>query len=278
MKRKINVIRWSLILLLVLIIASWGQIFLVDGADLGSLFTEKNAQYTRQFISGLFGAGEEVPAFKDPELWRKALLLSYETLIMSVIAIGIAAVGMLFTVVFAAKNLADGRLTLQKRWYNRPLYLVTRGIYVFSRSVPELLWAMLIVFMLKPGILPGALALGIHNLGILGKLCSEVIEDMKPSSAIALASAGAGKTQLLFYGIFPTVMNRFLTYILYRWEVIIRTSIVVGFVGAGGLGQAFKLAMSFFHYSEISLYLLCYILLVYLADLISNLSRRYIEK
>jgi phosphonate transport system permease protein len=72
-------------------------------------------------------------------------------------------------------------------------------------------------------------------------------------------------------------MKRFLTYILYRWEVIIRTSIVVGFVGAGGLGQDFRLAMSFFKYSEITLYLICYILLVYLTDIISNFSRKFIE-
>ncbi len=277
MKKKINITKLSVYLLVLLITASWLYIFLVDGADLTSIFSGKNAAYTRKFIGGLFGAGEEVPAFADPKLWTRALELTWDTFIMSIIAIGTAAIGMLLTVVFAARNVASGELTLEKKWYSKPMYWIVHALYIFTRAVPELLWAMLIVFILKPGILPGALALAIHNFGILGKLCSEVIEDMKSGPVTNLASCGASRGQLFLYGILPAVMNRFLTYVLYRWEVIIRTSIVVGFVGAGGLGQAFKLAMSFFKYSEISLYLICYIALVYLADFISDTSRKFIE-
>lgn len=276
-KKKITVLRLSVILLAVLFLASWLYIFIVDGADLTRLFTAKNAAYTRKFVGGLLGNGEAVPAFRDAVLWRKALELSLETFIMSILAIGIAAIGMVSTVIFAARNVTSGELTLEKKWYAKPLYYLIHGLYIFTRAVPELLWAILIVFILKPGILPGALALAIHNFGILGKLCSEVIEDMKPEPVTNLASCGASGGQLFLYGVLPTVMNRFLTYILYRWEVIIRTSIVVGFVGAGGLGQAFKLAMSFFKYSEISLYLICYIGLVYIADFVSDRSRKFIE-
>lgn len=277
MKKKFDIVKFSVYLLTFLIIASWLYIFVVDEADFLKLFSAKNATYTKKFLSGLLGIGEEVPGFIDRDLWKNAIEMSFETFIMSIIAIGIASIGMLLTVIFASKNIANGELTLQKKWYNYPLYYVSQGLYIFSRSVPELLWAMIIVFILKPGILPGALALGIHNFGILGKLCSEVIEDMKYDSIMNLSSCGASKTQLFLYGVIPTVMKRFLTYILYRWEVIIRTSIVVGFVGAGGLGQDFRLAMSFFKYSEITLYLICYILLVYLTDIISNFSRKFIE-
>lgn len=277
MKKNIDFIKFSVYLLMFLIITSWLYIAIVDGVDLVNLFSSKNASYTKKFVGGLFGIGEDVPAFLDKELWKNAIALSFETLIMSILAIGIAAIGMLITVVFASKNVANGRLTLEKRWYDYPIYLISRGFYIFTRSVPELLWAMIIVFILKPGILPGAIALGIHNFGILGKLCSEVIDDMNPSPIINLASCGASRSQLFLYGVIPSVMNRFLTYMLYRWEVIIRTSIVVGFVGAGGLGQAFRLAMSFFKYSEITLYLICYILLVYITDIASNFSRRFID-
>jgi phosphonate transport system permease protein len=72
-------------------------------------------------------------------------------------------------------------------------------------------------------------------------------------------------------------MQKFLTFILYRWEVILRTTIIVGFVGAGGLGMEFKLAMSYFKYSEITLILICYSLLVALADLLSEGSRRAVQ-
>lgn len=277
MKKKVDIIKLSTYLLLFLILSSWLYIFVVDGADLLNLFSAKNAAYFSKFVKGLLGIGEDIPAFLDKELWKNALIMSFETLIMSIIAIGLAAIGMFVTVVFASGNVASGELTLRKKWYSYPLYYLSRALYIFSRSVPELLWAMIIVFMLKPGILPGAIALAIHNYGILGKLCSEVIEDMKMEPIINLSSCGASRSQLFLYGIIPSVMSKFITYILYRWEVIIRSSIVVGFVGAGGLGQEFKLAMSFFKYSEITLYLICYLFLVYLTDLASNISRKFIQ-
>ncbi|MEG0772466.1 ABC transporter permease subunit [Clostridium sp.] len=92
-----------------------------------------------------------------------------------------------------------------------------------------------------------------------------------------IASSGGSPVQMLFYGVIPSVMPKFITYILYRGEVILRTTIVVGFVGAGGLGQQFKLSMSYFKYTEISLLLLCYLLLVLLADLMSEASRKLSE-
>lgn len=276
-RKKTNITKVSLYLLFFLMISSWSYVFLVDNASISELFSEKNAMYLRKFVGGLVGIGEEVPAFLDKSLWKDAISLSIETFIMSIISIGFATIAMLISVIPASKNIANGSLTLKKRWYSYPLFYIIRGLYIFSRSVPELLWAMIVVFILKPGILPGAIALAIHNYGILGKLCSEVVEDMESKPVMNLASCGANQAQLFLYGIIPTVMNRFLTYILYRWEVIIRTSIIVGFVGAGGLGQSFKLAMSFFKYSEITLYLICYILLVYIADMVSNISRKLIE-
>jgi len=117
----------------------------------------------------------------------------------------------------------------------------------------------------------------ILNFGILGKLCAEVIEDLDSRAVRNLASCGAGRVQILLYGVLPTALPRFLTYILYRWEVIMRTTIVVGFVGAGGLGQQFKLSMSFFHYTDLTLLLLCYLILVFAADYLSEKARFFIK-
>jgi phosphonate transport system permease protein len=274
MKKKLNIARFSLFLAFILIISSWIFIFAADKADFLGLFSERNFQYTKKFINALFGAGESKPAFLDVKAWGSALKLTYETLQMSVMAIGFATMTMLITVIPAARNTADGTLTLTKRWYRWIVFGVIRIIYVFSRSVPELVWALILVFIFKPGILPGALSLAIHNFGILGKLCAEVVEDLDLRPMRNLASSGASSAQILFYGVIPTVMPKFLTYILYRGEVILRTTIVVGFVGAGGLGQEFKLAMSYFKYTEITLMLICYLVLVLLADLMSEGSRK----
>jgi phosphonate transport system permease protein len=274
MKKKFNIVRFSLFLIFALITSSWIFILAADKADFIGLFSERNFLYTKKFINGLLGAGESNPAFLDAKAWESALKLTYETLQMSVMAIGFATIAMLVTVIPAARNTADGTLTLTKKWYRWIVFGIIRIIYIFSRSMPELVWALILVFIFKPGILPGALALAIHNFGILGKLCAEVVEDLDLRPMRNLASSGASSAQMLFYGVIPTVMPKFLTYILYRGEVILRTTIVVGFVGAGGLGQEFKLAMSYFKYTEITLMLICYLILVVLADLVSEGSRK----
>lgn len=270
-------LRLSLLIALVLIIASWAHIFFVDQASLSELFSEENRQHGLQFIQQLLGLEEENPAFLNGESWKKALTLTFETLVMSIMAIGFATTAMLVTVVPAARNVAQGSLTLVRRWYNWLIFGLVRLCYIFSRAVPELIWAMMIIFIFNPGLLPGAIALALHNFGILGKLCAEVIEDLDLRPIRNLASSGASKAQILIYGVIPEVLPKFITYILYRWEVIIRTTIVVGFVGAGGLGMEFKLSMSWFHYTEIALYLLCYLLLVFLVDLLSEGIRRAVK-
>ncbi|MEC1720686.1 PhnE/PtxC family ABC transporter permease [Schinkia azotoformans] len=274
---KIGVIKLSVLLIFALVLSSWLFIFVGEDASLFDLFSEENLVYTKEFFNGLAGVGEEHPAFLSKESWLEALKLSVETLQMSIMAIGFSVIIMVLTVVPAARNVANGTLTLSRKWYGKIVYGLIRGCYIFSRSVPELIWAMIIIFIFKPGILPGAVALALHNFGILGKLCAEVIEDVDTRPIRSLASSGAGKVQMFIYGVIPTVLPQFITYILYRWEVIIRTTIVVGFVGAGGLGQAFKLSMSWFHYSDITLFLICYVLLVILTDSISEGIRRFIK-
>jgi phosphonate transport system permease protein len=267
----------SVVFAFLLITGSWTYIIFAENAHLFELLTERNMEYAKQFFGGLIGLNQENPAFLDAHSWSSALQLTLETLEMSIIAIGFATITAFITVLPAARNIANGSLTTSNKWYNWVLYGIIRIFYIFSRSVPELVWAMMIIFIFKPGILPGAIALALHNFGILGKLWAEAIEDMDPRPIRNLASTGASKIQIFFYGILPTVMPRFLTYILYRWEVIMRTTIVVGFVGAGGLGMEFKLAMSFFHYTEITLLLLCYMILVIIADFASETTRKAVK-
>lgn len=276
-KRKLNFITFSIYLAILLIIASWYFVIGIEKASIRDIFSKENLEYAEKFFKGLFGVGQEDVAFLNRENWSYAFQLTIETLQMSILAIGISTIVMFLTVIPAARNVADGTLTLSKKWYRWFAFGFIRLSYIFSRAVPELIWGMIVIFIFKPGILPGAIALALHNFGILGKLCAEVIEDSDPRPIRNLTQAGASRAQILMYGVFPTVLPKFLTYILYRWEVIMRTTIVVGFVGAGGLGQQFKLSMSFFHYTEITLLLICYIILVIIADFISEKSRTFVK-
>lgn len=265
----------SLVAFVVLAIASWGFILLVDGGDVLGLFSGETWDRATDFIGHLAGRGSKSePAFLQLGEWARTGRLAYETLAMSVLAIGFAGIGALLTFLPAARNLATGELAPSRSPVWRSLFFVVRGAYMFLRGIPELIWAMIILFFLSPGILPGALALGLHNLGILGKLSAEVVEDMDPRPARALRVAGAGSFQMLAYGIMPQVLPKFLTYLLYRWEVVIRTTIVVGFVGAGGLGREFRLAMSWFHYTDVALLLMWYLLLVVAVDMLCAYMRR----
>ena len=143
---------------------SWWFIFAIEKASLTDLFSEKNAYYAGKFFAGLIWDGEAHPAFLNPESWKQAISLTYETLRMSIMAIGFSTIAMFLTVIPAARNIADGSLTLVGKWYNWILFGFIRIMYIFSRAIPELVWAMIIIFILKPGILPGAIALALITL------------------------------------------------------------------------------------------------------------------
>ncbi len=260
-----------------LVIIVWGSNEIGKIQNLMELFSEQNATHAKTFFAGMIGNNNPNPAFLSWSSWSNALKLTLETIKMSILAIGFAAIAAFLTVIPTMRNVFNGSRGRSRTLSSRILLGLVRVVYLFSRSVPELIWAMMIIFILKPGILPGAIALALHNFGILGKLWAEVIEDIEPAPIQTLAATGASKPQLFFYGILPTVLPKFLTYFLYRWEVIMRTTIVVGFVGAGGLGVAFKLAMSYFQYTSIALLLICYIALVILADFASESIRKAVK-
>lgn len=253
----------------VVVIGSWWWVLRDGGSGSAGLFSAETWENAREFLAKLLGAGETTPAYRDPERWREAGILALQTLAMSILAIAFAAFGMLVTVMTGARQTIDG----QRSPAGRILSIVTRGSYILTRAVPELIWAMLIVFVFSPGILAGALALGIHNYGVLGRLCAEGVENIDRRPVQSIRATGAGSGQTLFYAILPALLPGFLTYILYRWEVIIRTTIVVGAVAAAGLGREFRLRMSFFHYSDVLLLLLVYVLLVFMVDGASSLLR-----
>lgn len=272
---KLTSIRISILALTFLVLGSWIFILESDKIQTRPFFSGETLNQISVFIKELLGIGSgRTPAFLRWAEWQHAANLAYQTLVMSVLGIGLAAMLAVVTFMFGASTLMLGSLAPYGSWIWRGVFLIVRGLFIVSRAIPELIWAMLIVFVLSPGLLPGAVALGLHNAGILGKLASEVVEGLDPRPIHALRSSGAGRLQIMAYGVFPQTFPRFITYLFYRWEVIIRTTIVVGFVAAGGLGLEFRLSMSHFHYTTITLLLGWYLLLVIGVDLVCGFLRR----
>jgi phosphonate transport system permease protein len=146
------------------------------------------------------------------------------------------------------------------------------------RSIPELVWAALLLISAGLGPLAGTLALAMHTTGVLGRLFAEAIENAPPGPGFALRAQGVGNGRVFLYATLPQVLPQLLSYTLYRWENNIRAAAVLGVVGAGGLGQMLAFHMGLFQMSETSSVLIAMILLVALVDLGSYLMRRVLAR
>ncbi|MBI3329218.1 MAG: phosphonate ABC transporter, permease protein PhnE [Nitrospinae bacterium] len=137
------------------------------------------------------------------------------------------------------------------------------------RSIPEIFWALIFILAVGLGPFAGVLALGFHTGGVLGKLFSEVIENVDPQPIEALHAAGASTGSVLAYGIFPLALPQLVSYTLYRWEVNIRAAAIIGVVGAGGIGRDIYVAINLFQYPRLSTLLLITLVIVTLVDHLS---------
>ncbi|SMF13523.1 PhnE/PtxC family ABC transporter permease [Pseudogulbenkiania subflava] len=152
-----------------------------------------------------------------------------------------------------------------------------RGVMVLLRGVPEIVWALLFVRAVGLGSLPAVLALGLAYGGMLGKVYAEILESQPRALARALSAAGAGRTQVLGYGLLPQALPELVSYSVYRWECAIRASAVMGFVGAGGIGQLLDTSIKMMNGGEVSTLLLVFLLIVVGTEGVSRLSRRLLE-
>ncbi|WP_227718155.1 phosphonate ABC transporter, permease protein PhnE [Microbulbifer sp. Q7] len=159
--------------------------------------------------------------------------------------------------------------------FGRPLKMFTRGILNALRAIPELVWAALMVLAAGLGPNAGTLAIALHTTGVLGRLFSEAQENTPKTAANAVRYAGASPTIAFFYGTLPLLWPQWQAYALYRWEHNIRISAVLGFVGAGGLGQMLYVHLSLFQQAQAATVILAMLLLVFAVD---GLSRRLRQK
>ena len=216
------------------------------------------------------------PAQVLPNFSFALLPSALQTVAMSVLAITLAGLGgMLFSLpaaqdFFSAGGLFGGLGV----WGFGGLGLVgSRLILLAARAIPAPILAVVILFGMLPGMWPGVLALALHNFGVLGRLMAEANENLPDGPVRGLRSLGASVGGVVFYGILPANLPRFLAYILYRWEVCLRETVIVGLVGVGGLGRVMTEQLTSFDYDGLAATLTVFILLTVIVDFVSGWLR-----
>lgn len=149
-----------------------------------------------------------------------------------------------------------------------------RWVLIVLRSIPELIWALVFVRVVGLGPAAGVLAIGLTYAGMLGKVYGEILESGDAHATKTLLRNGSGRLQAFFFGLLPQNATELTSYTVYRWECAIRSSAVLGFVGAGGLGQQMDNSMKMFNGGEVATMLIVFMLMVGFADLLSSWLRR----
>jgi phosphonate transport system permease protein len=144
----------------------------------------------------------------------------------------------------------------------------------FLRGVPDLLWALLFVATIGPGPAAGALAIAVHGAGLLAKLGAEQLEAIDPAPVEAVRLTGTGRAATAVLAIIPQARAGLASLLLYQWECNLRTSTVIGFVGAGGIGQELAISLRLFRYDELSTLILAVLAMILLVDQLSRVIRR----
>lgn len=248
---------WLLVLALAaLVVASFASLPL----QLAAFFTAEAVSTTSEFLGG----------FAPPELSTpfllKCLNATAETLSMSALGTLLAVLGGLALALPAA-----GR-------FGRVPRAMTRAVLNVLRSIPELVWASLLLVAAGLGPFAGTLALAAHTSGVLGRLFADALENAEPLPEQTLRTNGAAPMAAFFYATLPQTLPQMLSYTLYRWENNIRAAAVLGVVGAGGLGQMLKYHLSLFQMQNAATVVICMLLLVAMVDAVSFALRRALTR
>jgi len=210
---------------------------------------------------------EAWPPETDGAFLREVGAAAVDTVQMSVIAIAVATVGAVLLAGVAAHP--TGRTSVPRRLAG----VVVRAALLLLRAVPPPVWALVLLFVLLPGVLPGALALGGYTLGVLGRLAAEATEELDPRPRAALTALGAPPVAGWLYGVLPAATGPVLAFALYRWEVAIRDTVLVGLLGAGGLGALLASRIARFDWGAVATVLVVLVLLTAAVDLVSARAR-----
>jgi phosphonate transport system permease protein len=205
------------------------------------------------------------PPNLSPEVVQRAMPKVMESLLIAWVGTMIAAVISLPLALLAARNVA-----------NKVVSPFIRGLFIVIRTIPEIVLAMFLIPVAGLGPWVGTLAIGIHSVGTLGKLSTEVIEGIDQGPVDAVAGVGGGRFSGIRFGVLPQVMPTILAYWLYRFEINVRASAVIGIVGAGGIGLELQQQLGFGDFPRVGTVLLLVIGVVLASDTISSRLRRRI--
>ena len=195
----------------------------------------------------------------------KWLRLLGDTLLIAYVSTLLGAIFGFIACFFAAANLGA----------SRPVAFAVRRFLEFCRTVPDLVFALIFVMAFGLGPIAGVLAIVIHTTGALGKLFYEVLENVDQKPVEGLIASGASWTKTMRFAVLPQVLSNFLSYALLRFEINVRGASVMGFVGAGGIGQDLMEAIRKFYYPDVSATLVLIILTVSIIDLVTERVRHH---
>lgn len=204
-----------------------------------------------------------------PDLdWAKVVLPGFQACLTTLY---IGLLGTTLSIPFALLLAVLGSRTTNR---NPVVYQLARGIMSLLRAVPDVVFALIFVTAVGLGPFPGVLALIVHNAGVMGKLWSEAMEEADQGPVEALRVAGAGSAQIALHAVLPTVVPQCVGLLLYRFDVNVRSSLVLGLVGAGGIGFLINQSIQLFQFDAMFTYILQVLVLIIVVDLISIAVRR----
>jgi phosphonate transport system permease protein len=233
------------------------------------LFDMQSLQATLRFLAAF------VPPAHKPEFLQLLLAETWKTVAIATCGLTLAMLGAVPATLIVTERLSISRLGSGRMApWGRALRQLVRWKLVVLRSVPELVWALLFVRIIGLGPTAGVLAIALTYCGMLGKVYAEILESSERHASDTLLENGSGRLAALLYGALPESASELVSYTVYRWECAIRGSVVMGFVGAGGLGQRMDESMKMLAGDEVSSMLIVFVLLVGAADLVSRYLRR----
>lgn len=232
------------------------------------LWAPENAEPTWRFLSAF------VPPAHDAEFLALVARETWRTVAIATAGITLALVIAVPMTLLSTRTLSisalSGRMARGPFWARQGV----RWALILLRSVPELVWALVFVRVVGLGPTSGVLAIALTYGGMLGKVYGEILESGDDHASATLLRQGSSRLQAFFYAVLPGNAAELTSYTVYRWECAIRSSVVLGFVGAGGLGQMMDTSMKMFAGGEVATMLLVFVALVALADRASAFLRR----
>ena len=253
--KKLSLYRWIILIALAVL-----YVWVFSGVPVEGI-KDTAGQITKAIMTGIVNPDWAYVSSPDGEDLLHGLI---DTLAIAILGTFVSAFLSIPFAFWAAANMSTGKVTSS----------AGKFVLSFIRTFPELVMALLFIKAVGPGSFAGVLALGLHSIGMLGKLYSEGIENIEKGPTEALVATGANRFQVLWYAVLPQVLPDFLSYTLYRFEINVRSATILGVIGAGGIGTPLIFALSSRNWPRVGIILLGIIMMVIIIDFISSSIRK----